>query len=184
MPTTRRPKGDTRGGQFAPGSRPDEQTLSTALALSQREGDAPGNPKEFFNWLAYEASVGPEVEQLAAQRMEALEAWSSFDAPRRQVTGRSDPDEMDAWKHYHQSSNQLFELLNSCLLAGGHAERYARFALRKQGLQIRRVGNSGRFFWKDRGVIPDDIGLPPTERCKVWASGDNYSGLCLRLITP
>ena len=168
MPVRRRPKGNTQGGQFAAGSRPDEQTLETSLTLQE---DAPDDPREFFDWLAYEAGVGPEVELIAMQRTEALERRTGPSGSNRN------------WKRYREASNQLFEMVAACYEAGGASEQHARIALRKHGISIRRVSESGRFLGRPRGVIPDPLGLRHLDECRAWASGDSRSGLSLSWIS-
>ena len=143
--------------------------LATSLRLQE---DAPDDPREFFDWLAYEAGVGPEVELTAMQRMGALKMRKGPSGSNRN------------WHRYRETSNQLFEMVAACYEAGGASEQHARIALRKQGLSIRRVPESGRFLGRPRGVIPDPLGLSHSDECRAWASGDSVSGLSLSYITP
>ena len=75
------------------------------------------------------------------------------------------------------AANALFESLNECLLAGGHNERYARAALRKHDLRVKRV-RSNRFWARRRGMAlrprPHNVNT-----WDFWASGDDLTGLSL-----
>ena len=111
---------------------------------------------EFFNELAYMASVGPEIEVLVGARTHSLADYAEK-ASARDELGRGRPhmseeDESalvllakaasEACDEACSASNKLFARLEACLSEGGDKERFARLALRIHGLKLRRVAST------------------------------------------
>ena len=187
--TKRHSKGSPRGGRFASGSRPDEQNVGTTLIL---QADAPDEGRSFYDWLAYEASIGPEVERLAIQRTKARDAShnagkayaDALEAPTDKLQGdehqRLNQQTVNTSDQFREAANDLFETLHMCLSEGGNKERYARLALHKQGLKVRRVALT-RFTSCPRGAISEASSHYGADRWTRWSSGDGKSGLQLLL---
>ena len=152
--------------------------------------DTPGEGRAFFDWLAYEASVGPGVERLAIQRADALVASDS--AQREYTDALADTEnKLHGTEHqrvneqtaqtnirFRESANDLFETLDGCLSQGGSKEKYARIALRRQGLKVRRM-RSHRFLGRSRGVIPGRGDIHAANEWTTWCEGGSLSGLTL-----
>ena len=157
MPTKRHSKGSSQGGQFAPGGRPDDQRLGTSLTLTK--SDEEQTPREFFDEIAYMAGIGPHIESVIAERFHVLKdhaskAQAMKEADDLMFLPGDDPEKRDlltaaasdAREEARIRSNDLFSMLDDCLLAGGEKERHARQALRNFGLQVRRVKSKPPYY--------------------------------------
>ena len=154
------------------------------------QDDAPDEGRAFFDWLAYEASVGPEVERLAIQRADALVASDSAQREYSDALGDSEnklhgtshqrlnDQTMQTGKQFRETANNLFETLDGCLSQGGNREKYARVALRRQGLRVKRM-RSNRFVGRSRGVVPGRGDIHAADEWTTWCEGGSLSGLTL-----
>ena len=185
----RSPKGSTRGGQFAPSGRADTLILDEPLSLSPLRSSR-AESKAFFDELAYMAGVGPEIEELVGQRMDALNTHSEIaralkDSLARdfnQINGegfRLGQRQKSSLKAFRSTANQLFELLDESLQEEGIKERHARLALRKHGWKVRRIKQSNQFHMESRGVLPDARHDRPAPSGTIWAAGEGLDGLKL-----
>ena len=184
---SRRPKGSTRGGQFAPSGRADTLVLDDPLSLPSPQPSR-AESKAFFDELAYMAGVGPEIENLVRQRIDDLDAYTKVVRALADIL-TSKPNEINgegfrmeqrraaSLKVFRSTANQLFELLDTSLLEGGPKERNARLALRKHGWKVRRIKQSNQFHLQSRGVLPDSSHDRPAPSGTIWAAGEGLSGL-------
>ena len=191
MATKRHSKGSPRGGQFAPGDRPNDQRLGTSLTLTKP--DEGQTPREFFDEIAYMASVGPRIESMIAERSHALKdhvakAQAMHEADQLMFLPEDDPETRDrltaatsdACEEARTLSNDLFSMLyNCCLAEGGTKERYARIALRNFGLQVRRIKSKPPYY--PEGVVATHTGIY-SYNFNLWVSGWYESGLSLTQI--
>ena len=174
MTRSRQPKGTPQGGQFATNARPDEQRVLSALALEVQA--AAGSPqvseaeaRQFFDDLEHMAGVGIQIEHLIERRSQTLEVALEKDDlhsdfllnPRMEhdVAWRTRRSRLLTGAKNAKAINravavELFDLLEGCLLEGGHKERQARQALKLCGFELRRskveTGYRRGVIWTDR----------------------------------
>ena len=172
MPRSRQPKGTPQGGQFATNARPDEQRVLSALALEVQAGSpqvSETEARQFFDDLEHMAGVGFRIEYLIERRSLTLEVALEKDDlhsdfllnPRREqdAAWRTQRSQLLTSAKNSKAINravavELFDLLDGCLLAGGHKERQARQALKLCGFELRRskvdTGYRRGVIWTDR----------------------------------